>query len=165
AQDQRIKAAAATQASLCDKYIHTDLESPRWKQLFAFLTQAEDEEALDRIMQDMTMEGYMERIRCPLVMTVGEYDPRAPLDEIYPLFDQMKAPAELWVMADQHHRLSIGSGKSPLGMQASRGIITDWLRDRLAGKPLAHPGQVLYVQGDSGPNSPNVEIKRKWYQK
>jgi len=165
AHDHRIKAAAASQASLCNKYIQTDLESPRWKQLFAFLTQAEDEEALDRIMQDMTMEGYMERIRCPLLMTVGEYDPRAPLDEIYPLFDQIKAPAELWVMADQHHTLSIGSGKIPFWTQANFAVITDWLRDRLAGKPLAHPGQVIYVQPDSGPNSPNVEIKRKWYQK
>jgi hypothetical protein len=83
----------------------------------------------------------------------------------YPLFDQIKAPAELWVMADQHHMLSIGSGKIPLWMQANRSVMTDWLHDRLEGKPLAHPGQVIYVQRDSGPNSPNVEIKRKWYQK
>ncbi|MFC1984362.1 alpha/beta hydrolase family protein [Chloroflexota bacterium] len=165
ARDQRIKAVAATQVSICNKYIQTDLESPRWKQLFAFLTQAEDEETLDRIMQDMTMEGYMEKIGCPLVMTVGEYDPRAPLDEIYPLFDQLKVPAELWIMADQHHGLSIGSVAGPAWMRTSRGIITDWLRDRLIGKPLAHPGKVLWVQSDSGPNSPKVEMKRKWYQK
>ena len=164
ARDHRIKAVAATQASICNKYIHTDLESPRWKQLFAFLTQAEDEEALDQIMQDMMMNGYMEKIQCPTVMTVGEYDPRAPLDEIYPLFDQMKVSAELWVMADQHHGLSIGGGTIPPWIQANRGVITDWLHDRLAGKPLAHPGQVVYIQGENGPNSPNVQIKRKWYQ-
>ena len=35
----RFKAVAATQASICEKYIQTDLESPRWKQLMAFLTQ------------------------------------------------------------------------------------------------------------------------------
>ena len=163
ARDQRIKATAASQASICSKYIQTDLESPRWKQLFAFLTQAGDEETLDRLMQEMTMDGYMERIRCPLVMTVGEYDPRAPLDEIYPLFDKLKAPAELWVMADQHHSLSIGmrSGES----EASFCVMTDWLRDRLEGKPLAHPGKVIYVPRGSGPNNPNVETKRKWYQK
>ena len=154
----------ARQASICNKYIHTDLESPRWKQLFAFLTQAEDEEELDKIMQDMTMDGYMERIRCPLIMTVGEYDPRAPLDEVYPLFDQLKVPAELWVMVDQHHNLSIGGGKGPSWISANHGVVIDWLRDRLAGKPLAHPGQALYVQGGSGPNSPNVQVKRKWYQ-
>ena len=106
----------------------------------------------------------MERIRCPLLMTVGEYDPRAPLDEMYPLFDQLKAPAELWVMADQHHSLSIGGGKGPSWINASHGVVIDWLRDRLGGKPIAHPGQVLYVQGGSGPNSPNVQLKRKWYQ-
>jgi hypothetical protein len=43
-------------------------------------------------------------------------------------------------------------------------MVIDWLRDRLAGKPVAHPGQVLYMQGSTGPNSPNVQSKRKWYQ-
>jgi dipeptidyl aminopeptidase/acylaminoacyl peptidase len=33
--------------------------------------------------------------------------PRAPIAEVYRLFDQMKAPAELWVLPDQHHNGSI----------------------------------------------------------
>lgn len=162
--DPRIKAVAAIQASLCDKYIHTDLESPRWKQLFAFLTQAEDEAELDRVMRDMTMDGYMDRVTCPVVLTVGEYDPRAPLNEMYRLFDQLTAPAELWVMADQHHTFTVGGGKGPGWMQASHGVAVDWLRDRLAGKPLAHPGQVIQVKDWTGPNSAGVAVKRKWYQ-
>jgi hypothetical protein len=98
-------------------------------------------------------------------MTVGEYDPRAPIDEIYPLFDQLKVPAELWVMIDQHHQFVIGGGKGPSWIQPNHGVVIDWLRDRLEGKPLANPGKVLFVHGKSGPNSPNVQAKRKWYEK
>jgi hypothetical protein len=41
----------------------------------------------------------------------------------------------------------------------------DWLRDRLADKPLRHPGQVVYVEANSaGPNSATAALKRKWYE-
>jgi hypothetical protein len=41
----------------------------------------------------------------------------------------------------------------------------DWLRDRFADKPLRHPGQVVYVEPNSGgPHSTTVALKRKWYE-
>jgi hypothetical protein len=44
------------------------------------------------------------------------------------------------------------------------GTMCDWLRDRFADKPLRHPGQVVYVEPNSGgPNSAAVALKRKWY--
>lgn len=164
AQDRRIKAIAAIQASLCEKYIHTDLESPRWKQLFAFITQSADEDELDQVMRDMTMDGYMDKITAPLLMTVGEFDPRAPIGEVYPLFDQVTAPKELWVMADQHHNLTVGPSKGAPWSKPSHGVATDWLRDRLEGKPIAHEGRVLYVQTAKGPYSPSAEPKRAWFE-
>ena len=82
-------------------------ESPRYKQLFAYLTQSSSEEELDKVVGDMTMEGLMDKITCPTLIVTGEYDPRAPIEEVYRLFDQMKAPAELWVLPDQHHNGSI----------------------------------------------------------
>ena len=162
ALDPRIKATVAVQASIAEKYIHTDLESPRWKQLFAFLTKAGSEEELDSIMQEMTMDGYMARIQSPTLLTVGEYDPRAPLKQIYPLFDQMTAPAEMWVMADQHHSFNVGGG--PDWARASHGVMMDWLRDRLDGKQMMREGQVTYVEGSGGPNAANLATKRFWYE-
>jgi hypothetical protein len=45
------------------------------------------------------------------------------------------------------------------------GVMCDWLRDRFSGKPVAHPGEVLYLEpGGTGPNSPNVAKKRRWYE-
>jgi cephalosporin-C deacetylase-like acetyl esterase len=162
ALDRRVKATVAVQASICEKYIQTDLESPRWKQLFAFLTQAESEEELDSTMKAMTMEGRMGDISSPILMTVGEYDPRAPLKEIYPLFDQVTAPAELWVMSDQHHSFNVGGG--PDWARNSHAVLMDWLRDRFDGKELAHVGEVVYVEGPAGPNAPGLPTKRFWYE-
>jgi dipeptidyl aminopeptidase/acylaminoacyl peptidase len=165
ARDRRIRAIAAPASTYCEKYFLMDLESPRWKQLFAYLTEAKTEAELDAVTSDMTLDGYMARIACPTLLAAGEYDPRSPLDEIYRMFDQLTAPAELWVFADQHHMPSIGGGESGANWAAPlHSVMCDWLRDRLANKPLQHPGQVVYVEANSaGPNSPTVVCKRKWY--
>jgi hypothetical protein len=148
AHDRRIRAIAAPAATCCAKYFLMDLQSPRWKQLFAYLTQSATEAELDA------------------VMAVGEYDPRGPLDEAYRLFDQMTAPAELWVFADQHHMPAIGGGDSAASWAVPlHAVMCDWLRDRLAGKPLRHPGQVVYVEpSGAGPNSAEAALKRWWYE-
>src|SRR5438128_843690 len=166
ARDRRIRAITAPAASCCEKYFLMDLESPRWKQLFAYLTQSRTEAELDRVMGEMTLEGYLDKIACPALLAVGEYDPRGPLDEVYRMFDQVRAPAELWVFADQHHMPSIGGGDGATTWAAPlHAVMCDWLRDRLADKPLRHPGQVVYVEANSGgPNSPKVALKRKWYE-
>jgi pimeloyl-ACP methyl ester carboxylesterase len=161
ATDSRVTAIAAPQASITEKWIQTDLESPRWKQLLAFITGAASEQELDATLAAMTMNGYLERVACPTLLTVGEYDPRAPLEELYPLFDQIKAPAELWVIEDGHHWFSIGGGAG--WVRASHGVCLDWLRDRAQGKPMAHPGEVVWVGGPGGPNAPDVTLKRTWY--
>lgn len=159
AHDDRIRAIAAPGASLCDKHIHMDLESPRWKQLFAFLTQARTEEELDATIAGMTMHGYMEQITCPVVMTVGEFDPRAPLDATYELFDELTAPAELWVMAGQHHMPTLRGGDGFL-----HPFMLDWLADRLAGRPVTNPGQVRWVDRAAGPYGTKGWGKRAWYE-
>ncbi|NIS36227.1 MAG: hypothetical protein GWO04_42655, partial [Actinobacteria bacterium] len=47
ASDDRIGAAFFPWASICDKYYLFEEESPRYKQLFSFLTRAADEDELD----------------------------------------------------------------------------------------------------------------------
>src|SRR5881296_1476813 len=72
---KRIGAIAAPASTYCEKYILMDLESPRWKQLFAYLTQASTEAELDAVLGAMTLDGYMARIACPVLLAAGEYDP------------------------------------------------------------------------------------------
>ena len=166
ARDRRIRAIAAPAASVAEKYFLMDLESPRWKQLFAYTTQSKTEAELDAVMGDMTLDGYMAKITCPTLLAVGEYDPRGPIDEIYRMFDQLTAPAELWVFADQHHMPSIGAGESN----------TNWAAPCMApcatGCATASPTSRCVIPARwctssltvAGPIASAVALKRKWYE-
>lgn len=80
----------------------------------------------------MTTEGLMEKIACPTLLVTGEYDPRAPVEEVFRLFDQMKAPAERWLMPDQHHNSSITTGARSAVWEADiHAFMCDWLRERM----------------------------------
>jgi dienelactone hydrolase len=157
AHDRRIK-AAATKSSYAEKSHVTTEDSPRYKQLFAFLTQAASEEELDRTMADMTLDGHMEQVRSPALLVVGEYDHRDPIDEVYRLFDRLATPGELWVFADQLHRIKIPGGESVLTE-----LMFDWLADRLAGRPQPNRGQVVWVEPGTSPNDPKAARKRRWF--
>ncbi|HZP96380.1 MAG TPA: alpha/beta hydrolase [Candidatus Limnocylindria bacterium] len=159
AHDHRVK-AIASKSSYGSKDRLMDQDSPRYKQLFAFLTQSRSEEELDAVMAEMTMDGFMEKIACPVLMAVGEYDLRDPLDEVYRLFDALEAPGELWVFSDQFHKLRLAGGGDTV-----YALMLDWLVDRLAGKAPAHPGETLYLEaGGKGPNDPAVPRKRRWFE-
>ena len=151
--------AVATKTTYADLYYIMNEESLRWKQLFAFLMQAKTEEELDAELEKMTLNGYMEQITCAVLMMDGEYNLRDPIEEVFDTFDRLKAPAELWVFADCFNRFVMPDGS------ALRPAMVDWLRDRLDNKPMAHAGDVLYLEtGGAGPNSPDVQIKRRWFE-
>ncbi len=157
AHDPRIK-AAATKSSYAEKsHVNTE-DSPRYKQLFAFLTQASSEAELDKTMGAMTLEGHMEQVRCPSLLVVGEYDHRDPIDEVYRLFDRLATPGELWVFADQLHRIKMPGGDGVLTQ-----IMFDWLVDRLAGRPQPKRGEVIWVERGTSPNDPKAARKRRWF--
>jgi len=157
ARDPRIT-AVATKSTYSDKYYLMDEESPRWKQLFAYLTQAGSEAELDQTMADLTLHGYMEQIACPTLMVTGEYDLRDPLDEVYELFDQLTSPAELWVFADQFHKVKLGSS------ELVPRLMLDWLEDRLSGRPMERSGASVYLDKNGrGPNDPGVRRQRRWF--
>ncbi|MCC7485985.1 MAG: prolyl oligopeptidase family serine peptidase [Burkholderiales bacterium] len=165
ATEHRIAAAACPWASFVDKYYLMTEESPRYKQLFAYLTQSESEAELDRVWEAMTMEGFMERIRCPTLVVTGEYDPRAPIAEVYRLMDQMKAPYELWALPDQHHNGSVTQkARSSVWEADIHAFVCDWLRERFEGKPLRHAGKTLWLEpSGAGPNGPGLVYKRRWF--
>ena len=166
AKEKRLAAVAAPWASFVDKYYLMTEESPRYKQLFAYLTQSESEEELDKVVADMHMEGRMEKITAPTLLVSGEYDPRAPISEVIRLFDQMKAPAELWLLPDQHHNGSITQkARSSVWEADIHAFVCDWLRDRFNGMPVKHPGKVMWIDpAGAGPNAPNATYKRRWFE-
>jgi pimeloyl-ACP methyl ester carboxylesterase len=166
AADHRLAAATLPWASICDKYYLMEEESPRYKQLFAYLTRAKSEYELDRFVSEMGLEHLLGEIACPTLLQVGEYDPRSPIDEVYDLYDSMRAPRELWVFADQHHMATLRGSASTSGLWNFDTYATcmDFLVDRFDGRPLAHDGDVLYLEsGGVGPDGAAVPTKRRWF--
>ncbi|HVB76936.1 MAG TPA: alpha/beta fold hydrolase [Candidatus Nitrosotalea sp.] len=165
--DQRIKAVAAPWASYCEKYHLFDEESPRYKQLFRYLTGISEEPGLDRFAAESSLRGRLGSIACPVLMATGEYDPRSPLDEVYELFDELTSPSELWVFADQFHQVSTtrpGAENGPLAYLDTHELALDWLQDRLAGRSLSSPGEVVYVEAQrGGPYSSQRRLTRNWF--
>ena len=165
ATDQRIRAAALIWASICDKYHLFEEESPRYKQLFAFLTGADNEAELDTFIDQMGLEDLIPQIQCPTLVTVGQFDPRSPVDEVYELFDTLQAPAELWIYEDQHHNVNLRQNYGNQWLGDHHSTTMDWLADRLAGKPVEQPGVTKWLAPRGlSPNDPNVPTKRHWFE-
>lgn len=164
ATDHRIAAAGIIWASICDKFHLFEEESPRYKQLFAFLTGAASEAELDAFRDAMDLTDLLPRIGCPTLFTVGEYDPRSPIDEVYQLVDSVPAPTELWVFEDQHHNVNMAGSLGSNWLGDHHAMALDWLRDRLAGRPIAEPGRTTWIppKGTS-PNDPAAPRKRRWF--
>jgi alpha-beta hydrolase superfamily lysophospholipase len=151
AGDPLIKAVAAPWASYLDKYYILDTFSPRYKQLFGYLTGAQSEEELDAIVAKMTVEGREADIKCPVLLTAGEYDARSPVELVYAFYDKITAPKELWVYEDTYHQARM------FGAEQARHdhhmMCMDWLVDALAGKyPAGHDRKMYLRTGGGGPN-------------
>lgn len=164
--DHRLRATVLQWASVCDKYYLFEEESPRYKQLFAHLTRATSEEELDEFVSQMNLDPFVGEIACPTLLTIGEYDPRSPLDEVYEFFDAMQAPSELWVFGDQHHVVTLrGATPSVPAAADCHSMGMDWLRDRFDGKALTRAGEVRYLEPNGlSPNDPTAPVKRRWYE-
>ena len=154
AHDPRIK-AIASKSTYSSMYYLMNEDSPRYKQLFAFLTQSQTEAELDEKLQAMTLDGRLSQIACPTLMITGEYDLRDPVEEVFEKFDQLRAPGELWVFADQFHRPHFaGDGSLYAGLNAEHLIFAGQgqepqhmgLRPGQDHIAAAAPGQHLHLQ-------------------
>lgn len=151
-----IKAVAGAWTSFLDKYYILDTFSPRYKQLFGYLMGASSEEELDGWVSKMTVEGREADIKCPVLMTVGEYDSRSPIELVYNFFDKVEAPKELWVYEDTYHQARMFGEDQPRHDQHM--MCHDWLVDALNGKYGAGHDRKTYLRtGGGGPNGPQGE--------
>jgi len=164
ATEPRLAATVIQWASLADKYFLFEEDSPRFKQLFAFMTGCRTEEELDEFQAQMGVEDLLPQITSPTLMTVGEYDPRSPLEEIYPLYDSITAPKQLWVFEDQHHNATLKGGAPGEWLGDQHSTALDWLADRFAGKPLSSPDETIWLPSKGpSPSDPDAARRRHWY--
>jgi pimeloyl-ACP methyl ester carboxylesterase len=156
-------AAPMTTVSLANMFHETPWREPQ----FRYLTGAESQEELDEIAERMTIRSVASDVRCPTLLSVGEYDPRSPLDEVLELYDSMSCDRELWIFEDQHHLTSISGrpGSGIRGMSDFLSAALDWLRDRIDGSQIDRPGGVKYVRnGGLGPYGETATPARSWIE-
>jgi pimeloyl-ACP methyl ester carboxylesterase len=158
-RDSRVK-ALATKSGYSSLYYLMNEDAPSYKRLYGFLTQSVTEAELDQVLAKMTVDGQLGQLRCPMLMATGEYDLRDPVEDVFGLFDQLAVPAELWLFADQFHRLKF------TGKRKVYETMLDWLEERLSGTPLpAGANQVRYIEpAAEGPAGPHVSLKRRWFE-
>jgi pimeloyl-ACP methyl ester carboxylesterase len=160
----RIAALAAPWASLADKRLLMDVDSPRYKQLFAYLTGANSEAELDQYIRACTVEDAAQTMRTPTLLAVGEYDPRSPLRDILDVFDMMSCDKELWVFEDQHHPGKVlASDKGSIWSLDIYPYTLDWIGDRFEGRPIQPAAAVRRIGGSAGPYSPADTGIRQWF--
>jgi hypothetical protein len=147
-------------------YLFEGFVSPRYKQVLSFVTGLGTESEVDEFIDGMDLGHLVPGIGCPTLTTVGEFDQRSPLDDVFDFFDSLVPPAEMWVFADQHHMLSVRGRSNPMATALdSHSLGMDWLRDRVDGKPLRRPGEVIYLEAQGpSPNDPAVPARRHWFE-
>lgn len=154
--DERIKAVAGPWASYIDKYYILDTFSPRYKQLFGYLMGASSEAELNEWVGQMTVSGREADIKCPVLLTVGEYDSRSPIELIYDFYGKINAPKELWVYEDSFHQAKLFGGDG--NRLDCHMMCMDWLVEALAGKFTPGHDRNTYLRaGGGGPNGTQGE--------
>ncbi len=146
--DHRAAAVASSMACFNPNNTIFTQSSPRFKQVFMYMAGYDDEEKFDReVARDMTMRGHAGKIACPTLLVAGEFDPLCPLEDAVEVFEDLKAPKEMWVLENQYHPLW---GTPNFGGLDCHEYIVDWLAAVFSGKrKLRKSGRIAYVR-DNG---------------
>lgn len=147
ATDPRVKAVATAAACYGPKWPIFNEASPRFKQIFMYMSGIHDESAFDAMADEMTLDALAPRIRCPALMVTGEYDPLAHLEDVVAVYGKVGGPKELWVVENNFH--------SPRHVDNFAGLdffgyLADWLRDAVEGRKPADLKREVFVREKEG---------------
>jgi pimeloyl-ACP methyl ester carboxylesterase len=148
ALDGRVKAIASMAANYGTKRAIFEEDSPRFKQVFMYMTGVHDETAFDRLVEPMHLFGYGPRVRCFSLMLLGEYDPLCHLEEGLTYFEEVAGPKELWVIENEYHVPRLGPA---FGGASPDGFMAHWLWEALTDRKPRDLHRVVFVRDRSGP--------------
>ena len=148
--DRRIAAVASATACFNPNNTIFTQCSPRFKQMFMYMAGYENEDKFDReVARHMTMRGHLGKIKCPTLLSTGEYDPLCPLEDAIEAFAELKSPREMWIFENQYHQQR---RLANLGGLDNYEYIFDWLNVALnKGLPQQHRRIAYIRENGDGP--------------
>jgi len=108
--------------------------STTFKKRFMYMSGITEEAKFDEFRKTITWKGHADKIRVPYLCVAGEWDELSPLQHSENLIKTLKGPKQLVVYQESRH--SVGNVPSANLGPFPPILITDWMADRLAGKPL-----------------------------
>lgn len=147
ATDQRVRAVATAAACYGPKWPIFNEASPRFKQIFMYMSGIHDEDAFDAMADQMTLDALAPRIKCPVLMVTGEYDPLAHLEDVVAVYEKVGGPRELWVVENNFHSPRHVNNFAGLDFF---GYLADWLCDAVAGRKPADLKREVFVREKEG---------------
>lgn len=119
-----------------------DMSSPSFKMRFMYMAGYEDEAEFDRFQAKFTLEPFVERIRCPVLVQAGEDDELSPLACSDSLMARISAPKKLVVYEGERHAVGGNNLSSYLG-ESWFTMLADWCLDRVEGRPA--PNERVFI--------------------
>lgn len=154
ATDERVKAIATAAATYGSKRPLFQLASPRFKQIFMYMSGIHDEEEFNKLAEQLGLVDQAEHITCPSLQVIGEYDPLCYLEDAYEVYQRISGPKEFWVIENDFH---VPLNTPNLGGLDVYPFLADWLCDALDGRfQPGHSKEVLIRQDGVGPYEEQV---------
>ena len=102
----------------------------RFKQVFMAMAGTGDEEAFDQEIKGYTLKGFADKVQCPVLMGIGEFDPLNPLEDAEQVYDALSCPKEMWIFEDEFHRIRAPKN---LGGGVTFDFIAQWMLNAMNG--------------------------------
>ncbi len=124
-------------------------EAPiRFKQVFMAMAGTDDEAAFDAACEGYTLKGHAERIRCPALLSTGEFDPLNPIEDSEAVYEALAGPKEMWIFEDEFHQQA---SLEALAGYPAYPFIADWMRRALGGEiPSGHARKAFVKKSGEG---------------
>ena len=137
--DPRVKAVVGAMGVYQQKDTIFKHSKPAYRSNYMYMSNEYDEDKFDAMIAQMSLAPLADKIKCPTLLAMGEFDELCPLEDGEELFDMLKCPKELWVFENETHTFG---GRLPDFYL----FVADWLKQALDGKlPAGHAKRIDYA--------------------
>jgi dipeptidyl aminopeptidase/acylaminoacyl peptidase len=139
AGDPRFKAVAVHSSAFETKGHAHEMAFPHIKPKVMWMQGIEEEEEFDKLTRPKPGNPFKKvaaEIKCPFLIIAGEDDELSPIEYTYDFYEHLAGPKKLKVYEGEGHGVRHGNDVSAL--------MSDWLKDRLDGKPME--SEIIYVE-------------------